>query len=295
MAREIASSPAALEILAALVEDSESPRRLPSLDGEEQAPKTLRLPDKPMPRERRHTQLTAWAVAASLAVAAWGLVASRNARQEVAALSGRADRATAALLSAKKKEVAALASRERSPFLIGASSPELDALAVDAVNEQLSGDSRGRDFPTAEGIEALRRAQQGLYSTAREFKQAGVEGELEFAAALIQSGRLDEGSALLATIADAAQRSGLHAEWQSLRGALFATQAAESSMRVAAPLYAKAEKLFRQSAEDGVTDAWLNLALVLAEQEKLTEAEAALKRYQASRAKPGAAAPAQQN
>lgn len=286
VAREIASSPAALEILAALVEESGAQRPMPSLDLQAETANVVRLPERTRPVQGRRAQISAWAVAASLAVATWGLVASRNARQEVAALGNRADRATAALLSTMKKEVAALARQERSPFLIGASSPDMEALAVRALDEQLSGDSRGGDFPTPEENEVLERAQQGLVSAAREFKQTGVAGELEFAAALIQAGRLDEANKSLAATADAAERAELFATWKNLRGTLLATQAADSSMRVAEPLYAEAETLLRESAEGGVPDAWLNLALVLAEQDKSAEAEAALERYQASRAKP---------
>jgi hypothetical protein len=295
VAREIAASPAAMEILAALIEESGSPRPLPSLEQEAQAPEIIRLPERATSREGRRAQLAAWAVAASLAVAAWGLLASRNSRQEVAALSNRADRATAALLLTKKEEVAALARRERSPLVIGASSPELTELALESLDEQLSGGSRDMDFLDDEEIEALDRAQQGLYAAAREFKKAGLEGELEFVAALIQSGRLDEASEALAVIADAAAQRGLRAEWQNLRGTLLATQAADSSLSVAEPLLGEAETLFRQSAEGGVTDAWLNLALVLAEQDETTGAEAALERYRASRANPDAATSTPQN
>jgi hypothetical protein len=240
-------------------------------------------------RDRRRNHLAVWAVAASLAVAAWGVVTSRNLKSEVAALDKKAQGAAAELLADKKSRVAELEQAERSPYLVGESTDDWAALADSTVSEALvRGGLRGGPDLTDEDAEAISRAKDELFAAAQEYGLLGLPGRLEYAAALIKAARLEEAERVLEEIeVDASATPGTLAQWRNLRGTLLATRAADSSMTVAEPLMAEAEALFRQAAEGGLNEAWLNLAMLLLEQGEAAEAEEALQTYRAGVANSG--------
>lgn len=279
VAQEIAESPVAFELLVALMDEHAAGGRLPSAD---RAEHVLKAPTPPaIERGRRRTQVAAWAIAASLLAAAWGVVRSQNLKNEVAALSHRADEAAAALVISEKERLAELPAEDRLPFLLGRSSPELAEVAVADFGDLLSGDgSRGAEPPTDAESAALRARREGLAWAASLFDRASVRGQLEYAAALIQAGERRHALALLEQLEQSANETDeTAAAWANLRGGLYALEAAEAPVSQAAPLWTQAEALLRRAAGQGLRDAWLNLALTLAAQDKRRGALEAAERY----------------
>lgn len=266
VAREIAESPAAFEILATLLSDAERKRALPSSEPSIAVPFIVRAASEPK-RERRRSSLAVWAAAASVLVAGWGLVRVRSLDGEVAALGQRARERTSALVASETRWVASL-DEGAMPYLAGAGSTELAVGAMTALGESLSGQrTRGDGDLTDEQAAALAAAQERLASAAALFDRTTIEGQLGYAAALIAAGQLDQAEAALAEAeATAAQSPATLGQWENASATLAARRAAQAPFAQAAALWQRSEELYRSAAEHGFQDAWLNLALMLAEQ-----------------------------
>ncbi len=278
VAREIAESPVAFELLAALVGDAERKRPLPSSEASVAVPFVTRgAPEQK--RERRGSSLAVWAAAASLLVAGWGLVRVRSLDGEVAALSRRAHEATSALVESQTQRLASL-DEEAMPYLAGSSSAELAEDAMTALRKTLQGRSRGPG-PSDEQAAAIAAAQARLASAAALFDLATIEGQLAHAAALVAAGQLDQAEAALTQIeATAAEHPATLGPWENASATLAARRAAETPVAQAAALWQRSEQLYRSAAGHGHHSAWLNLALMLAEQgNKHSESLAAVQKY----------------
>lgn len=279
VAREISTSPAALEILSSLLADCEQSRRLPSSESTAPAAPVVRRAIAVEPSGRR-SQLAVWAMAASLLLAAWGLVRSGKLQNQVAMLHDRANDATRQLVLSERERLAALPGGETSPYLLGANSPELTQLAIAEFGESLAGNARGAPELSNEQSADLLRAQERLTAAAAQVDQSTLSGQLEYAAALAAAGQSEDAAKLLDEIESAARRSpAVESQWENVRADLYALAAAEMPVARSAPLWEKAEALFRSAAAHGMHDAWLNLALTLAEQGKQNEAIAAARQY----------------
>jgi hypothetical protein len=265
VAREIAESPAAFEILAALVGDAERKRPLPSSEPSIAVPFVVRAAPEAK-RERRRSSLAVWAAAASVLVAGWGLVRVRSLDGEVAALSRRAHESTSALVASETQRVASL-NEGAMPYLAGANSAELAEGAMNALGATLVGQTRGRGELNDEQAAALAAAQERLASAAAMFDRTTIEGQLGYAAALVAAGQLDQAEAALADAeATAAQSPATLGQWENASATLTARRAAEAPFAQAGALWQQSEELYRSAAEHGYQGAWLNLALMLAEQ-----------------------------
>ena len=259
MAREIAESPASLEILASLLADQDRALPLPT---EEAAPATLVMRRAaPADRQRRRSLAAAWAMAACVLIAAWSVVRSQSLKNEVAFHSGRARQATTALVVAEKERLADLEGSQANSYLLGATSSELTVAAIDDFAVRMRGTQRGGTELTAEQAAALEAARARLADAASQFDRRTVDGQLQYAAALLAAGRVDDAHELLDEIRQAAKAAAAtQAQWENVRASLSALEAAQAPVSRAAPLWEEAESLFRSAAEGGLNDAWLNLA-----------------------------------
>jgi hypothetical protein len=271
VAREIADSPVALEILAALLADEGNNRRLPSL---EDAATTIPLARRETTAEhpRRKSQLAVWAMAASVLIAAFGLISAHNMKNQVAMLNTE-------LVNSRRVRVAALSANEASPYLMGSTSSELTQLAIADFANTLAGGSRGGE-PTEAQLAEINRAQERLVEAASHIDQSTIAGQLDYAAALASAGKNEEAAKVLDRIESSAKTSpATQSQWENLRAGLYALAAAEAPASQSRELWDKAESLFRSAAERGLNDAWLNLALALAQQDKRTDSLTAARKY----------------
>jgi hypothetical protein len=288
VAREISESPAALEILASLLADEAQARPLPSVETTAPAVAgTVVRPAAAVEQPRRHSQLAVWAMAASLLVAAWGLVRSRGLQNDVAMLSDRAHEATRQLVLSERERLASLPGNGTNSYLLDATSPELAQSTIAAFGASLAGDNRGADDLTDEQAADLERAQERLAAAAAQFDQTTLAGQLEYAAALAAAGRSEDAAKLLDRIEASARGAAVtQSRWENLRAGVYALEAAEAPVAQSAPLWEKAELLFRSAADHGLNDAWLNLAVMLAERGNTAEAVAAAQKYLAGETDP---------
>lgn len=295
--REMCESPLALEIEAALTEDEEITRaKRPTVDTIDSS--VLKLPDINA-TQKKSRSIPLWVVAASLAVAFGSLIFGWNRDVELAVVSKEVvslrDRAAIAnelesklnvaeeknqatatsLLITEKERLALLTSETKQPYLSGKTSTELLRIALNDLGQPRNTKALADDDATA-----VERATRRVRKSAEQLSLSKPESRLESTAALIQAGYLDDASAILNEIESSSDLSSeLQAQIKNVRATLLMARSASLSPAEAKPLWEKAEILFRQAAEAEVVNAWLNLAILLVEQQKLDEARLAAKKH----------------
>lgn len=278
----VAASPVALELLGALLAESGSVGRLPTGAAQLRtlpvAPAGGLAPARRSRRDLRHA--TAWAAAACLALAGWMGVRSARMAGSVAALSQRADQAAVALVIAEKQRLAAELGDQQRPYLLGAPSEELNALAIADLGAQLAGTTRDAQPMTPEQEAAVGAGRQRVAEAARAISEGSTAAQLERAAALIAAARTEEARRLLGELESrAAASTVLRAQWHNLQGGLAAHVAAGLPAARADSAWQDAQTHFRAAAAGGLNEAWLNLALMQAERGNRAAAIEAARNY----------------
>lgn len=242
VARHIAQSPRAWEVLQTMLEPGQS---LPQVDDS-------RRTILKRPFFERFDSRNVFALAASvlLAVSLGYIGWQTNERRLVDAQRLRADRE---LVQAIKRNVESVAAEYSPPVFVGSSDPQA---TLAALKKTIAGGFRGPDASEHERLTAAAaEAQKSIALAAKSFPEESLSFRLEEVAVLIAAGKLAEAEGVLKALqAD----HGSDPRVGNARGAWLVHQARSLTQLQAEPLLAEAEKLLESVALDEPA-AWLNL------------------------------------